>query len=110
MISPVMTKPLAPPIPTHLSAIDWQSWVPHDFATLLFVFREHSDEVLLIRKKRGLGAGKINGPGGRLEPGETPRACAIREVDRVIVQAEPVGECLDAGGVLFELSHRWIGR
>jgi predicted MFS family arabinose efflux permease len=32
------------------------------------------------------------------------------EVDRVIVQAEPVGECLDAGGVLFELSHRWIGR
>jgi 8-oxo-dGTP diphosphatase len=52
--------------------------VPTDRATLLFVVRE--DRVLLIRKKRGLGAGKINGPGGRLEPGETALACAIREV------------------------------
>ncbi len=54
------------------------SWVATDIATLLFVLR--GDEVLLIRKKRGLGAGKINGPGGKLEPGETPRQCALREV------------------------------
>jgi 8-oxo-dGTP diphosphatase len=33
----------------------------------------------MIRKKRGLGAGKINGPGGRLEPGETALEAAIRE-------------------------------
>lgn len=57
--------------------IDWQSWKPDERATLCFVLR--GDEVLLIRKKRGLGAGKINGPGGRIEPGETPLACAIRE-------------------------------
>ena len=36
--------------------------------------------MLLIRKKRGLGAGKINGPGGRREAGEPFNACAVREV------------------------------
>ena len=55
-----------------------ESWVATDIATLVFVLRD--DEVLLIRKKRGLGAGKINGPGGKLEAGETPRQCALREV------------------------------
>jgi 8-oxo-dGTP diphosphatase len=60
-----------------LTDIDWASWVPTDVATLLFVVRR--GQVLLIRKKRGLGAGKINAPGGRLEPGEAPRQAAIRE-------------------------------
>ncbi len=58
--------------------IPWASWIPKDHATLLFVIR--NEEVLLIRKKRGLGAGKINAPGGRLCPGESERAAAIREV------------------------------
>ncbi len=40
--------------------------------------------MLLIRKKRGLGAGKINGPGGRLDPGESWKAAAIREVEEEI--------------------------
>ncbi len=58
--------------------IDWAQWVPRERATLVFVVQ--GERVLLIRKKRGLGAGKINGPGGRLEPGETPLHCALREV------------------------------
>jgi 8-oxo-dGTP diphosphatase len=62
--------------------IDWQRWIPNDVATLLFVVRE--GRVLLIRKKRGLGAGKINGPGGRIEPGEAPMAAAIREVEEEV--------------------------
>jgi 8-oxo-dGTP diphosphatase len=33
----------------------------------------------MIRKKRGLGAGKINGVGGRLEPGELPLTGIVRE-------------------------------
>jgi mutator protein MutT len=37
--------------------------------------------VLLIHKKRGLGAGKINGPGGKIEPGETPVQAAVREAE-----------------------------
>jgi 8-oxo-dGTP diphosphatase len=41
-------------------------------------------KILLIRKKRGLGAGKINGPGGRIEPGEEPHECAIRETSEEV--------------------------
>ena len=54
-----------------------EGWQPDETGTLLFLI--HGDEVLLIRKKRGHGAGKINGPGGKIEPGETPRASACRE-------------------------------
>ena len=57
--------------------IDWARWKPDDHATLCFVIRR--GEILLIRKKRGLGAGKINGPGGKLEPGESALECAVRE-------------------------------
>ena len=57
--------------------IDWENWEPVDRATLLFVIR--GGQALLIRKKRGLGAGKITAPGGRLEPGESPVQCAVRE-------------------------------
>ena len=39
---------------------------------------------MLIRKKRGLGAGKINGPGGKIEPSETALHCATREVQEEI--------------------------
>ena len=48
-------------------------------ATLVFVLR--GEEVLLIHKKRGLGAGKINGPGGKIEQGETPLQAGVREVE-----------------------------
>lgn len=57
--------------------IDWSHWQPEETATLMFVLKD--GQVLLIRKKRGLGAGKINGPGGRIEQGETPLECAVRE-------------------------------
>lgn len=77
------TNNLPPPDRAPLDhVIDWDTWTPKDVATLLFVRRAH--EVLLIRKKRGLGAGKINGPGGRLEPDETPLAAAIREVQEEV--------------------------
>ena len=57
--------------------MDWNHWQPRQLANLCFIVKD--GRVLLIRKKRGLGAGKINGPGGRLEPGETTLAAAIRE-------------------------------
>jgi mutator protein MutT len=37
-------------------------------------------EALLQYKRRGFGAGKWNGPGGKVEPGETMEQAAIREV------------------------------
>ena len=55
----------------------WNFWQPTMRASLCFVRRE--GRILMIRKKRGLGAGKINGPGGRLEAGETALQAAIRE-------------------------------
>lgn len=69
-------------LPSRVRDIDWDAWRPHDTATLLFVL--DGDRVLLIRKKRGLGAGKINAPGGRLEPEETALAAAVREVEEEV--------------------------
>lgn len=69
--------PPGPAVPRRVVEIDWNSWVPTERATLVFVRR--AGEILLIRKKRGLGAGKINGPGGRMEPGESSLECALRE-------------------------------
>jgi 8-oxo-dGTP diphosphatase len=60
-----------------LCDIDWSQWQAKDPATLVFVFRD--DEILLINKKTGLGKGKVNGPGGKVDPGETPEKAAIRE-------------------------------
>ncbi|MDC7232119.1 MAG: 8-oxo-dGTP diphosphatase [Spirochaetales bacterium] len=40
---------------------------------------QKENEVLLIHKKTGLGAGKVNAPGGHIEEGETPEEAAIRE-------------------------------
>ena len=65
-----------------LNSIDWSTWKAVAPATLVFAIEE--DRILLIRKKRGLGAGKINGPGGKLDPGETPLQCAIRETQEEI--------------------------
>ena len=53
-------------------------WPADHLATLVFCLRD--SDILLIEKKRGLGAGKVNGPGGKLDPGETPDDCAVREV------------------------------
>ena len=59
------------------SPIDWTTWRGEMLATLMFVVRD--GQVLLIGKKRGLGAGKINGPGGKIDPGETALEAVVRE-------------------------------
>jgi len=71
-----------------MSSEYWETWKPTERATLCFVIR--GGEILLIRKKRGLGAGKINAPGGRLEAGETAQEAAIRETQEE-VGVTPVG-------------------
>ena len=73
---------MSPPLTIQTScdvpfSIDWSTWIPKERAVLTFVRR--NGQLLLIRKKRGLGAGKFNAPGGRIEPGETPEAAAVRE-------------------------------
>ena len=42
------------------------------------------NKILLPRKKRGLGEGKFNGVGGKIEKGETPEEAMIRETQEEI--------------------------
>lgn len=89
-------------VPTRVDAVDWGSWTAVDAATLLFLVDEPNSAVLLIRKKRGLGKGKITAPGGRIEPGETPLEGAIREVqEEVCVTARSV---TDHGVLRFQFA------
>ena len=57
--------------------VDWSIWQPRERATLCFI--TEADRILLIHKKRGLGAGKINAPGGKIDPDETALEAAVRE-------------------------------
>ncbi|MEJ0073651.1 MAG: NUDIX domain-containing protein [Candidatus Saccharibacteria bacterium] len=50
--------------------------------TLLLLRR--NDEVLLAMKKRGFGAGRWNGVGGKLDPGETVEQALVRECQEEI--------------------------
>ncbi|HET9174279.1 MAG TPA: 8-oxo-dGTP diphosphatase [Candidatus Saccharimonadales bacterium] len=55
--------------------------------TLMLLKRD--GELLLAMKKRGFGAGRWNGVGGKVEKGETISEAAVRECDEEIgVQAE----------------------
>ena len=66
-----------PPSEYTLRSFD-AAWQAVHQATLVFLI--DGSRVLLIRKKRGLGAGKINGPGGKLDADESLQQCAVREV------------------------------
>lgn len=81
-----------------VSEVDWTNWNPKERATLMFIIR--NGRMLLIHKKRGFGAGYYNAPGGRLEPGETPLECAVRETQEelCITPLEPV----HAGTLMFQ--------
>lgn len=57
--------------------IHWNTWQQGLDATLMFVVRD--GKVLLIEKLTGIGKGKINGPGGKIDPGETALEGVIRE-------------------------------
>ncbi len=50
--------------------------------TLLFLLRD--GRILLAMKKRGFGAGKWNGVGGKQDPGETVLQAAVRECQEEI--------------------------
>jgi len=50
-------------------------------ATLCYVRRNgHTLMVHRVKKANDMHAGKWNGLGGKLEPGETPEECAVREI------------------------------
>ena len=57
--------------------VPWGSWEPSERCVLTYVM--DGDNVLLILKKRGLGDGYYNTPGGHIELEETSTEAAIRE-------------------------------
>lgn len=62
---------------TAVEQIDWESWDPSEVCVITYLFE--GDKVLLIEKKRGLGKGYVNAPGGHIEADETAAEAAIRE-------------------------------
>jgi 8-oxo-dGTP diphosphatase len=75
--------------------------LPGSLQTLCFVVRDGA--VLLIEKRRGHGAGGVNGPGGKAEPGEDAHACAVREtLEEVRIR---VHDAEPAGRILFQYAH-----
>jgi len=65
-------------------------------ATLVYVF--DGEKLLLGMKKKGFGAGRWNGIGGKINPGESPEQAAQREVrEEIGVQIEvdkPLGSII----------------
>ena len=52
-------------------------------ATLCFILDgDPPARILLGRKKRGFGLNKLNGFGGKIQPGETVPEAAVREIER----------------------------
>jgi 8-oxo-dGTP diphosphatase len=82
------------------SPVDWSAWVPEIRATLMFVVKE--GRILLIEKQRGIGEGKVNGPGGKIDPGESPYQCAIRETQEEL-HVTPLG-VRKVGELFFAMS------
>lgn len=68
-------------------------------ATLCFLLDGSPPTRLLLgRKKRGFGHGKLNGFGGKVRPGETPVRTIVREEAGVIVSPDTLRS---AGSVTF---------
>ncbi len=79
--------------------MEWGDWQPEIDATLLYVVR--GGEILLIHKKRGIGAGKLNGAGGKVDPGETTLEAAVREFEEELL-ATPIHP-IKLGEVAFDV-------
>ena len=76
-------------------------------ATLCFLVEEHPvPRVLLGRKKRGFGVGKLNGIGGKIAPGEKPEQAIQREVEEEIGVKIPPASLHNAGQITFRFPFR----
>jgi 8-oxo-dGTP diphosphatase len=82
--------------------------MPHPEVCVAYLLRSTrgGEQVLLGRKKTGLGEGRLVGPGGKLEPGESPREAIVREVfEEVGLVVDPAGLEL-VGELDYPFPHR----
>jgi 8-oxo-dGTP diphosphatase len=68
--------------PSSVEDVDWTRWQARETAVLCYVFDR--GKVLLIDKKTGLGKGKVNAPGGRIEEDESPEDAMVRELEEEV--------------------------
>lgn len=72
--------------------------------TILFLVRD--DQILLAMKKRGFGAGRYNGVGGKVEPNESIEQAARRECQEEI-DVTP-GEIDKVAEITFDEQHQGV--
>ena len=84
-----------------------KDWQPELSGTLLFVVSH--GRVLLIHKKRGHGAGKINAPGGKIEKAETALACAVRETFEEVGITALAPRLLGTFKFVDRVASQWLG-
>ena len=84
-----------------------KSWQPEFVGTLMFVVKDR--RVLLIHKKTGHGAGKINGPGGKIHSGESVLDCAIRETQEEVGITPLEPKCVLEMRFVEENGPQWLG-
>lgn len=74
-----------------------------------FLLRERADgsvEVLLGRKKTGLGSGNIVGLGGKVEPGESALEAIVREIEEESSLVVAPADLVEMGLVKFAFPYR----
>ena len=59
--------------------------------------------VLLGLKKTGFGRGRIVGPGGKIDPGESPEQAAARELEEETTLVVSPGDLEDAATIRFRM-------
>jgi 8-oxo-dGTP diphosphatase len=86
----------------------WQpDWQPEFIGTLLFIVQD--EQILLIHKKTGHGAGKINGPGGKLQSRESVLACAVRETEEEVGLTALDAKCVLEMRFVEQDGQQWLG-
>ncbi|NKB99189.1 MAG: NUDIX domain-containing protein [Pseudomonadales bacterium] len=86
----------------------WQpEWQPEFIGTLLFIVE--GERILLIHKKTGHGAGKVNGPGGKLQSGESVVECALRETEEEVGLCALDAECVLEMRFVEQEGQQWLG-
>jgi 8-oxo-dGTP diphosphatase len=76
---------------------------PPKLLSLVFLLDSPERRVLLGKKLRGFGVGKINGFGGKQEPSETMTECAVRELQEECGIAVPPERMLARGRLKFNM-------
>ena len=75
-------------------------------ATLCYLIDKENNKLLLGMKKKGLGVGKLNGFGGKVEENETIEQAAVRELFEEIEVKANIEDIQKVGEIIFNQPHK----